>query len=110
MSKDVLSGHSPSDSTGGAGKTLGVVRAPSGLVWVAQHLQSVTGSRWNRVVPQIKHPPATVDLTSPAILKRFQDAAKSFTRRATRSKRAALAALVAEGICTPKGKLTKNYR
>lgn len=43
-------------------------------------------------------------------MKRFQSAAKSFTLRATRSKQTATKALVAEGIYTTKGKLTKNYR
>jgi hypothetical protein len=61
-------------------------------------------------VPQTKNPPSTVDFISPAIVKRFQSAAKTFTFRVTRSKRTATKALVDEGIYTTKGKLTKNYR
>jgi hypothetical protein len=61
-------------------------------------------------VPQTKVTPATVDFTSAAVVKRFQTAAKAFTLRATRSKRAAIKTLVDEGIYTAKGKLTKNYR
>lgn len=61
-------------------------------------------------MPQVKASSSTVDLSSPAVVKRFQDAAKSFTLRATRSKRSAAKALVAEGIYTTKGKLSKNYR
>jgi hypothetical protein len=53
---------------------------------------------------------APLDLNSPEFLKRFHAAAKRFNARGTKSKRAALAILVKEGIYTKKGNLTKNYR
>jgi hypothetical protein len=61
-------------------------------------------------LPQSKNPPANVDLASPAAVKQFQIATKKSTHRATRTKRAAVETLIAEGIYTAKGKLTKNYR
>lgn len=42
--------------------------------------------------------------------RNFALAAKAFTRKATRSRKAVRAVLVSEGIVTPTGKLTKNYR
>ena len=60
-------------------------------------------------MPKSKPAPVVFDLTSPEFVKQFKKAAKAFTRRATRSKEAALKVLVDEGICTPTGRLTKNY-
>jgi hypothetical protein len=61
-------------------------------------------------VPKKKPAPAFIDITSPEFVKRFQKAAKAFTRRATRSKQAARETLIAEGIYTRSGRLSKNYR
>lgn len=70
-------------------------------------LKALSTHPYTGVVP--KHKVAPVDLTSPEAVKRFRSAAKSFTVRATKSKQAAMAILVKEGIYTKKGKLTKNY-
>ena len=43
-------------------------------------------------------------------VKQFRAAAKAFTLRATESKETAMKTLIAEGIYTTKGKLSKNYR
>jgi hypothetical protein len=53
---------------------------------------------------------APLDINSPEFMKRFRAATKRFNARATKSREAALAVLVKEGICTKTGKLTKNYR
>jgi hypothetical protein len=53
---------------------------------------------------------AILDPRSPTFTRDFIIAAKDFTRRATRSPEAALAVLVKEGILTPSGRLSKNYR
>jgi hypothetical protein len=50
-----------------------------------------------------------LDPGSPNFARDFAIAAKAFTRKATRSPEAALAVLVAEGILTPAGKLSKHY-
>jgi hypothetical protein len=50
------------------------------------------------------------DLNSKEALDDFRKAAEAFTKRTTRSREAALKVLVAEGICTKSGKLTKRYR
>jgi hypothetical protein len=51
-----------------------------------------------------------LDPRSPNFARDFVIAAKAFTRKATRSPEAALKVLVSEGIYTPSGKLSKNYR
>jgi hypothetical protein len=51
-----------------------------------------------------------LDPRSPDFAMNFARAAKAFTRKATRTAKTARAVLVAEGIVTPSGKLTKNYR
>ena len=51
-----------------------------------------------------------LDPHSPTFAEDFAVAARLFTRKATRSPEAALAVLVTEGILTPTGKLSKNYR
>lgn len=51
---------------------------------------------------------ATVS-TSRAV-KEFRTAAKGYSAKATKSKKAAQAVLVELGIHTPKGKLTKKYK
>lgn len=51
-----------------------------------------------------------LDPRSPNFSRDFAIAAKAFTRRATRSPEAARKVLVAEGILTPSGRLSKNYR
>jgi len=50
------------------------------------------------------------DLSSRAAFERFRKAAKAYAKRVNRSPETALQALVAEGIYTKSGKLTKNYR
>jgi hypothetical protein len=50
------------------------------------------------------------DINSPDAVERFREAAKAFTKAATRSREAALAVLIKEGICTKSGRLTRNYR
>jgi hypothetical protein len=50
------------------------------------------------------------DINSPEALALFQKAAKKFTKKATRSKAAAMKVLIAEGIYTKAGNLTKRYR
>lgn len=57
-----------------------------------------------------KFQPTSVNFMSAETVKVFKKAAKAFTRRATRSKEAAIQTLVAEGIYTRTGKPTKNYR
>lgn len=49
-------------------------------------------------------------LSEPGAVEMFRKAAEEFTKKATRSVEAARAVLVAEGIHTKSGKLTKNYR
>jgi hypothetical protein len=55
-------------------------------------------------------PPPTTDINSPAFAAWFRLAAEEFNRKYTRSKRAALALMVKEGILTKTGRLTANYR
>jgi len=43
-------------------------------------------------------------------LEAFRKAAEAFDKKHTRTKKAALAMLIKEGICTPTGRLTKRYR
>jgi hypothetical protein len=50
------------------------------------------------------------DLSDPRVVDPFRKAAKEFTAKAVKSKAAAMKTLVAEGIYTKSGKLTKNYR
>lgn len=50
------------------------------------------------------------DINSPDAVERFREAAEAFTKAATRSREAAMKVLVDEGIYTPTGRLTKNYR
>ncbi len=50
------------------------------------------------------------DLNTQEALDDFRKAAEAFTKRNTRTREAALKVLVAEGICTKSGKLTKRYR
>jgi hypothetical protein len=64
--------------------------------------------RYTELVPQVIS--AASDLTSAEFVKRFRSAAKVFTTRATKTKKAAIATLVKEGIYTRKGTLTKEYR
>lgn len=52
----------------------------------------------------------SLDPRSPDFAMNFERAAKEFTRKATRSRKAAHSVLVSEGIITQSGKLTKNYR
>jgi hypothetical protein len=59
-------------------------------------------------VPQA--PVAPVGFTSSEVVKRFRSAAKAFTTRATKTKQAATAILVKEGIYTKNGRLTTKYR
>jgi hypothetical protein len=51
-----------------------------------------------------------LDPRSENFTRDFKRAAKAFTRKATQSPEHALAVLVEEGIYTPTGRLTKNYR
>jgi len=51
-----------------------------------------------------------LDPRSESFTRDFKRAAKAFTRKATQSPEHALAVLVEEGIYTPTGRLTKNYR
>lgn len=51
-----------------------------------------------------------LDISSPEALSLFEKAAKEFTRKATRSKAAAMKVLIAEGMYTKAGNLTKRYR
>jgi hypothetical protein len=51
-----------------------------------------------------------LDPRSASFTREFKRAAKAFTRKATQSPEHALAVLVAAGIYTPTGRLTKNYR
>jgi hypothetical protein len=68
----------------------------------------------NKVEPKSrgKRTPRKLDLDprSPNFARDFAIAAKAFTRKATKSPKAALAVLVSEGIVTRSGKLSKNYR
>jgi hypothetical protein len=48
-------------------------------------------------------------LDSPEAVERFRKAAKTFTSRAVKSQESARKVLVAEGIYTKSGKLTKRY-
>jgi hypothetical protein len=48
-------------------------------------------------------------LNSSEAVERFREAAKAFTTRAIKSKSAARKVLVAEGIYTKSGNLTKRY-
>jgi hypothetical protein len=50
------------------------------------------------------------DINSPEALALFEKAAKRFTKKATRSKAAAMKVLIAEGMYTKAGNLTKRYR
>ena len=51
-----------------------------------------------------------LDLSDPKTVVWFRKAAKASTARATRSKKIALDTLIAEGIYTKSGRLSKNYR
>ena len=51
-----------------------------------------------------------LDMQSENFTRDFKRAARTFTRTATQSPEHALAVLVEEGIYTPTGRLTKNYR
>ena len=51
-----------------------------------------------------------LDMQSENFTRDFKRAASAFTRKATQSPEHALAVLVEEGIYTPTGRLTKNYR
>lgn len=51
-----------------------------------------------------------LDPRSPSFSRNFRRAAREFTKRATASPEAALAVLVKEGILTPSGRLSRNYR
>jgi hypothetical protein len=51
-----------------------------------------------------------VRIGEPGAVEAFRRAAEEFNRKANRSKRTARATLVREGILTPGGKLTANYR
>ena len=55
-------------------------------------------------------PLRTLDLSDPKTVVWFRKAAKASTARATRSKKIALDTLIAEGIYTKSGRLSKNYR
>jgi len=67
--------------------------------------------RQTETKPKRNRTPRKLDLDpgSPNFARDFAIAAKAFTRKATRSPEAALAVLVAEGILTPAGELSKNY-
>ena len=52
----------------------------------------------------------TLDLSDPKTVVWFRKVAKASTGRATRSKKTALDTLIAEGIYTKSGRLSKNYR
>lgn len=49
-------------------------------------------------------------LNDPKVLAAFKKAAATFTKRATRSRKAAMKVLTRSGIYTRTGKLTKHYR
>ena len=53
---------------------------------------------------------STWDLNTPEAVEEFRQAAKEFVAKATRSKKAALKALVDAGIYDKSGRLNKNYR
>jgi hypothetical protein len=53
---------------------------------------------------------AALDIGSREALARFREAAKAFTKRATKSREIAMQVLISEGIYTKSGKLAKNYR
>jgi hypothetical protein len=53
--------------------------------------------------------PVSIDFNSPEALERFREAAKAFTKRATRTRASARKVLIDEGIYTRSGKLTKHY-
>ncbi len=53
---------------------------------------------------------AVLDMSSPEAAERFRKAAEAFTKRITRTRETARAALIAEGIYTKSGRLSKNYR
>lgn len=50
------------------------------------------------------------DLNSPEAVEHFRKAVAEFTKKAMRSKQAAMKVLVESGIYTKSGKLSKNYR
>ena len=52
---------------------------------------------------------STLDLSSPQAIRRFRLAAKAFTLKMSKSEASARKILVAEGIYTKSGKLTKRY-
>ncbi len=49
------------------------------------------------------------DVNTPEAVEVFRKAAEAFTKRATKSKESARKVLVAEGIYTKSGRLTKHY-
>jgi hypothetical protein len=51
-----------------------------------------------------------IRIGEPGAVEAFRQAAELFNRKANRNKRTAHATLVREGILTPSGKLTANYR
>ena len=59
---------------------------------------------------RVVSPPMVLDLSDPKTVVWFRKAAKASTARATRSKKIALDTLIAEGIYTKSGRLSKNYR
>jgi hypothetical protein len=54
--------------------------------------------------------PAPTDLSSREAVEHFRKAAAEFMKKATRSRKSAMKALVESGIYTKSGKLSKNYR
>jgi hypothetical protein len=50
------------------------------------------------------------DINSVTVLNHFREVAARASRRSLKSKNAARKVLVSEGIVTPTGRLTKNYR
>ena len=60
--------------------------------------------------PKLKSIKRIPDISSPEFADWFSKAAKSFTARATKTRQSALDTLIAEGIYTKRGSLSKNYR
>ena len=52
----------------------------------------------------------TIDFSSPEALERFRKAAAAFDKRVNRTPETAMRNLIAEGIYTKSGRLSRNYR
>jgi hypothetical protein len=60
-------------------------------------------------VKKLKRRQSILDLPEPQAIEQFRKMADAYTKRATKTPETALKTLVAEGIYTKSGKLTKNY-